>query len=64
MRCGFLCWRLGMTFYDSFNNLKKALISLITDISKASVHLLDRFVGSVAMVAIDFADWFNDLFRR
>ena len=53
-----------MTFYDSFNNLKKALISLITDISKSSVHLLDRFVGSVAMVAIDFADWFNDLFRR
>ena len=42
----------------------KALISLITDISKASVHLLDRFVGSIAMVAIDFADWFDDLFRR
>ena len=57
-----------MTFYDSFDNLKKALISLITDISKASVHLLDRFVGSIAMVAIDFAvgfaDWFNYLFRR
>ena len=51
-----------MTFYDSFDNLKKALISLITDISKASVHLLDRFLGSIAMVAIDFADWFNDLF--
>ena len=53
-----------MTFYDSFDNLKKALISLITNISKASVHLLDRFVGSIAMVAIDFADWFDDLFRR
>ena len=51
-----------MTFYDSFDNLKKALISLITDISKASVHLLDSFVDSVAMVAIYFADWFNDLF--
>lgn len=53
-----------MTFYDSFDNLKKALISLITDISKESVHLLDSFVDSIAMVAIDFADWFNDLFRR
>lgn len=53
-----------MTFYDSFDNLKKALISLITNISKESVDLLDSFVGSIAMVAIDFADWFNDLFRR
>lgn len=53
-----------MTFYDSFDNLKKALISLITNISKESVHLLDSFVDSIAMVAIDFAYWFNDLFRR
>ena len=39
-------------------------ISLLREVYKGYIHLLDSFVGAVVIVAIDYMDWFNSLFNR
>ena len=43
---------------------KEGKVIQIIEVYKGYIHLLDRFVGAVVIVAIDYMDWFNSLFNR